>query len=91
MASGRSASGSCLFVAFGLFFEGVIGLSGDPFLVGSDYLPIALIGLGGVVLLAGAAPEPPDVAPPVRGRNALRRNQPPRRRGVGSMDERHAR
>ena len=25
-----------LFPAFGLFFEGVIGLSGEPFLVGSD-------------------------------------------------------
>jgi hypothetical protein len=40
-----------LFVAFGLFFEGVIGLSGQPFLVGTDYLPIVLIG-GGVVVLA---------------------------------------
>ena len=30
-------SGLALFVAFGLFFEGVIGLSGEPFLVGSDY------------------------------------------------------
>jgi hypothetical protein len=40
-----------LFVAFGLFFEGVIGLSGDPFLVGSDYLPIVLIGIGVLFLL----------------------------------------
>ena len=39
--------------AFGLFFEGVIGLSGDPFLVGSDYLPIALIGVGVLFLLWG--------------------------------------
>ncbi|MFL5775113.1 MAG: hypothetical protein ACJ76W_02455 [Chloroflexota bacterium] len=45
--------GLALFVAFGVFFEGVIGLSGDPFLVGSDYLPFALIGLG-VVLLGWA-------------------------------------
>jgi hypothetical protein len=42
-----------LFVAFGLFFEGVIGLSGDAFLVGSDYLPIVLIGVGGLFLLWG--------------------------------------
>ena len=39
-------TGLALFVAFGLFFEGVIGLSGDAFLVGSDYLPIVLIALG---------------------------------------------
>ena len=39
-----------LFAAFGLFFEGVIGLSGEPFLVGSDVLPIALIVLGVVVI-----------------------------------------
>jgi len=45
--------GIVLFVAFGLFFEGVIGLSGDPFLVGSDVLPVALIGLGAVVLVGG--------------------------------------
>lgn len=44
-------AGLGLFVAFGLFFEGVIGLSGDPFLVGSDYLPIALIGIGVLFLL----------------------------------------
>ena len=45
--------GIVLFVSFGLFFEGVIGLSGDPFLVGSDVLPVALIGLGAVVLVWG--------------------------------------
>jgi hypothetical protein len=45
--------GIVLFVIFGLFFEGVIGLSGDPFLVGSDVLPVALIGLGAVVLVWG--------------------------------------
>jgi hypothetical protein len=43
-------TGLALFVAFGLFFEGVIGLSGDPFLVGSDYLPIVLIAAGGALL-----------------------------------------
>ena len=43
-------SGLALFAAFGLFFEGIIGLSGEPFLVGSDVLPIALIGLGVVLL-----------------------------------------
>jgi hypothetical protein len=46
-------AGLGLFVAFGLFFEGVIGLSGDPFLVGSDYLPIVLIALGVLFLLWG--------------------------------------
>lgn len=40
-----------LFVAFGLFFEGVIGLSGEPFLLNSDYLPIVLIAAGGLLLL----------------------------------------
>jgi hypothetical protein len=44
-------TGLALFVGFGLFFEGVIGLSGDPFLVGSDYLPIVLIAAGGVLLV----------------------------------------
>ena len=37
-------SGLALFAAFGLFFEGIIGLSGEPFLLGSELLPIALIG-----------------------------------------------
>lgn len=44
------AAGIALFVGFGLFFEGVIGLSGEPFLVGSDLLPIGLIAVGVVVL-----------------------------------------
>jgi hypothetical protein len=53
-AGARSlGAGLGLFVAFGLFFEGVIGLSGDPFLVGSDYLPIVLIGIGALLLLWG--------------------------------------
>lgn len=41
-----------LFVAFGLFFEGVIGLSGTPFL-NTDLGPLLLIGVGVVVLLGG--------------------------------------
>ena len=46
-------AGLGLFVAFGLFFEGVIGLSGDPFLVGTDYLPIVLIAVGvGLLVVA---------------------------------------
>jgi len=43
-------TGLALFAAFGLFFEGVIGLSGDPFLRDSDVLPVVLIGLGVVIL-----------------------------------------
>ena len=46
------ATGIVLFAGFGLFFEGVIGLSGPPFLT-SDAGPVALIVLGIVVL--GAA------------------------------------
>ena len=42
--------GLALFVGFGLFFEGLIGLTGEPFLVGSDVLPVVLIGIGVVVL-----------------------------------------
>ncbi|HEX2753847.1 MAG TPA: hypothetical protein VHM48_00190 [Candidatus Limnocylindrales bacterium] len=45
-------SGLALFVAFGLFFEGVIGLSGTPFL-STDIGPVILIGAGVAVLLAG--------------------------------------
>ena len=52
-------AGLGLFVAFGLFFEGVIGLSGDPFLVGSDYLPIVLIAVGVVFLALGRDPGSP--------------------------------
>lgn len=44
-------SGLALFAVFGLFFEGIIGLSGEPFLVGSDLLPVGLIALG--VILVG--------------------------------------
>ena len=43
-------SGIALFAAFGLFFEGVIGLSGRPFLT-SDVGPFVLIALGAVVIV----------------------------------------
>jgi hypothetical protein len=45
-------SGLGLFVAFGLFFEGVIGLSGAPFL-STDIGPIILIAVGVAVLVFG--------------------------------------
>jgi hypothetical protein len=45
-------SGLALFVAFGLFFEGLIGLSGRPFLTG-DLGPVVLIAAGVVVILFG--------------------------------------
>ncbi len=45
-------SGLALFVAFGLFFEGVIGLSGPPFL-STDIGPVVLIAAGVAVLLLG--------------------------------------
>ena len=45
-------TGLALFVGFGLFFEGVIGLSGTPFL-STDIGPVVLIGVGVVILLVG--------------------------------------
>jgi hypothetical protein len=45
-------TGLALFFAFGLFFEGVIGLSGPPFL-STDVGPFVLIGLGVVIVGAG--------------------------------------
>jgi hypothetical protein len=42
-----------MFAAFGLFFEGLIGLSGEPFLRDTDVLPAVLIGAGVVVLAWG--------------------------------------
>ena len=39
-----------LFAGFGLFFEGFVGLSGEPFLRNSDVLPVLLIGAGVIVL-----------------------------------------
>jgi hypothetical protein len=40
-----------LFAGFGLFFEGVIGLSGEPFLLNSQVLPVVLIAAGAVLVL----------------------------------------
>jgi hypothetical protein len=45
-------TGLALFVAFGLFFEGVIGLSGQPFL-STEIGPVILIGAGVAVLVFG--------------------------------------
>jgi hypothetical protein len=39
-----------LFAGFGLFFEGLIGLSGEAFLRDTDVLPVLFIGAGVVVL-----------------------------------------
>jgi hypothetical protein len=41
-----------LFIGFGLFFEGVLGLSGDPFANAREVLPIAAIVLGVVLVIA---------------------------------------
>jgi hypothetical protein len=50
-----------LFAAFGLFFEGFIGLSGEPFLVGSEVFPVVLIVAGlilvGLSVLRGRRPS----------------------------------
>lgn len=45
-------TGLALFVGFGLFFEGVIGLSGAPFL-STDIGPIVILAVGVVILLLG--------------------------------------
>ena len=47
-------AGLGLFVAFGLFFEGVIGLSGSPFLT-TDVAPYVLVGIGTLILVLGVA------------------------------------
>jgi len=47
-------TGLALFVAFGLFFEGLIGLSGEPFLTG-DLGPIVLVAVGVVVIVVALA------------------------------------
>ncbi len=51
-------AGLALFVAFGVFFEGVIGLSGRPFL-STDIGPVVLIGLGVVVVAWGLLKDRP--------------------------------
>jgi hypothetical protein len=58
------ATGLALFAGFGLFFEGVIGLSGEPFL-GGDLAPYALIGLGIVVIALSLRRRGPAAEPPV--------------------------
>jgi len=40
-----------LFACFGLFFEGVIGLSGEPFLLDSQVVPVVLIAAGAILVL----------------------------------------
>jgi hypothetical protein len=45
--------GLALFLGFAIFFEGVIGLSGDRVPVFQDILPIALVGLG-LILVIGS-------------------------------------
>jgi hypothetical protein len=47
-------TGLALFVAFGLFFEGLIGLSGEPLLTG-DLGPVVLIAVGVVVIVLALA------------------------------------
>ena len=50
-------SGLALFVAFGLFFEGVIGLSGPPFL-NTEAGPYIIVVVGVVLLLASVRRGP---------------------------------
>ncbi len=44
--------GLALFAGFALFFEGVIGLSGEPVAAFGDVLPFAVIGLGVLLVVA---------------------------------------
>ena len=55
------AVGLALFAGFYLFFEQVIGLSGDPLPLPEWVMPAALIGLGVLILLRGVlGPRDPD-------------------------------
>jgi len=47
-----TAVGLALFAGFALFFEGVIGLSGEPIAAFGDVLPFAVIGLGVLLVVA---------------------------------------
>jgi hypothetical protein len=47
--------GLALFAGFALFFEGVIGLSGEPVAAVGDVLPFAVIGLGVLLVVASVA------------------------------------
>ena len=54
MASGGLGAlgvGLALFLGFGLFFEGVIGLSGDRIPELQSLVPVALVGLGAILVL----------------------------------------
>ena len=44
--------GLALFAGFALFFEGVVGLSGEPVAALGDVLPFAVIGLGALLVVA---------------------------------------
>ena len=48
-------AGLVLFAGFALFFEGVIGLSGEPVAAFGDVLPFAVIGLGVLLVVASVA------------------------------------
>jgi hypothetical protein len=55
------AVGLALFAGFYLFFEQVIGLSGDPLPLPEWVMPAALIGIGVLILLRGVlGPRDPD-------------------------------
>jgi len=63
------AVGLALFAGFYLFFEQVIGLSGDPLPLPEWVMPSALIGIGVLILLRGFfgprdADQPPDADQP---------------------------
>lgn len=47
--------GLALFVGFALFFEGVVGLSGEPIAQFEDVLPFVAIGLGVLLVVASVA------------------------------------
>ncbi len=47
--------GLALFAGFALFFEGVIGLSGEPIAAVDEVLPFAVIGLGALLVVASVA------------------------------------
>ncbi|MDP9482063.1 MAG: hypothetical protein M3P84_02445, partial [Chloroflexota bacterium] len=42
-----------LFVGFAIFFEGIIGLSGDRLIPFDTVLPVLLVAIGGVLVLFG--------------------------------------
>ena len=52
---GSTLVGLALFAGFALFFEGVIGLSGEPIAAFGEVLPFAVIGLGVLLVVASVA------------------------------------